>query len=229
MPTVSPRSLARTLWATLMVIAPYQAHALPAITCHCFTDRSYNSARPAAADPYFLATTQNSLFAFVFNVQKKTVVVKKQQGASSDDLWIAYWVAAKAGVTPERLMESKGEMPWQDAIATLRLSPKTLGSRFSGALQAKASATDLADAVVDEVLLGYQALGEGELTALRQAGASNQEIILAAVISAKTGQPARHLLREVKSGAKSWGMLLQTARIDPKNMQQEISAILKKW
>ena len=84
-----------------LLLLPMPARAVPAITCHCFTDRSFDPSRPALADPYFLATTQNSLFALAFNVDKKTIVMKKQQGASPDDLWIAYWIASKSGMSPE--------------------------------------------------------------------------------------------------------------------------------
>jgi hypothetical protein len=65
------------------------------------------------------------------------------------------------------------------------------------------------------------------LAALRQAGASNQELIIAAVIAAKTRQPARQVYLDVKKRAKTWGYLLQEAKVDTKNMQQTISHILK--
>ena len=55
----------------ISLMLPLPALAIPAITCHCFTDRSFNPAKPALADPYFLATTQNSFFAAIFNVDKK--------------------------------------------------------------------------------------------------------------------------------------------------------------
>lgn len=210
-----------------LVLLPMPALAIPAITCHCFTDRSYDAARPAVADPYFLATTQNSLFALVFKTDKKNVVIKKQQGTASDDLWIAYWVASKSGMSPESLLQAKqGKESWKDAIAALRLSTQALGSRFSAALNAKAPTARLADSVVDELFLRYRWLSDGELVALRQAGASNQELIIATVISAKTKRPAKQIVLEVKSGTGSWGSQLQGAKIDPKNMQREIGEIL---
>lgn len=212
----------------LMLILPVSAHAIPAITCHCFTDRSYDPAHPSLADPYFLATTQNSFFAIVFNCDKTTIVMKKQQGTSPDDLWVAYWVAFRAGMTPDRLLQAKlNSDSWKHAIMPLRLSPKTLGARFSNALNADASDVRLSEAVVDELFLKDRLLGEGDVAALRKAGATNQDLIIATTIATKTKQPARQIYLEVKSGTTTWGSLLSWARIDTKNMQQEMVGILK--
>jgi len=82
-----------------------------------------------------------------------------------------------------------------------------------------------AEVVVDELLLRDRLLGEWELKEIRQAGASNQELILATVISTKTGKPARSVYQEVKSGPATWGGLLQSAVIDTKNMLKEISGL----
>jgi hypothetical protein len=211
-----------------LLACPSAVLAIPAITCHCFTDRSYDPARPAMADPYFLATTQNSFFSLVFNVDKKTVVMKKQQGTSAEDLWIAYWVASKTGMSPEKLLQGKnGKETWPEVIAPLRLSGKTLGAGFIKTLNSKSSSLQLANAVVDELFRSYQIVSDKELVALRQAGASNQELIIASVVAVSSRKSARQIYQDVKSGSQTWGALLLHWGIDTRNMQQEVSALLK--
>jgi len=223
-------STANNLMFTFIMLLsfPLPALAIPAITCHCFTDRTFNPTQPALADPYFLATTQNSFIAAVFNIDKKSIVMKKQQGTSPDDLWIAYWVASQANRSAEALLQAKQDKDsWRDIIAPLRIPPKAMGMRFSNALNAKSPPPLLAEAVVDELFLRYQLLTNTELSALRKAGATNQELIIATVIAVKLRQPARQIYQDIKAGGKTWGSLLQEARIDTKNMPREVVATLK--
>jgi hypothetical protein len=212
----------------ILLVSPLPALAIPAITCHCFKDRSFDPARPAAADPYLLATTQNTFFAIVFNVDKKTIVIKKQQGMSADDLWIAYWIAARTGASAEKLLQLKHKGgTWKDVVESQRLSAKNFGTPFTRALNATFSADLLAETVVNDTFLRYHLINEVELKALREAGASNQELILAALIAASTKQSARLIYLNVKNGSKTWGALLESANINTKNLQQEISNIMK--
>lgn len=222
-------SICRKLLLTFIIaiMLPMQALAIPAITCHCFTDRSYDAARPTLADPYFLATTANSFFAAVFGVEKKTIVVKKQKGVSADDLWIAYWLAARSGADPESLLlgrKSKGN--WRQVATPLAIPDKSMGGRVVEALKVNAADDRLAEAVVDELLLRFRFHGEAELAALRKAGAGNQELIMTGLIAAKTRQPAMKYYRDVKGGGPSWGALLQRAKIEPAAIQSEVAAMV---
>lgn len=212
-----------SLVLALILQFPMSARAIPAITCHCFTDRTFEPDRPAAADPYFLATVQNSFMAVIFSVDKKNIVMKKQQGTSSDDLWIAYWVAYQTASSADALLQKKASKGlWKNVFPAV----KSLGSRFSSALNSNSSPALLAEIVVDEQIARNKLLNATDVAALRQAGASNQELIIAAVISARTRQPARHVYLDVKNGSKTWGALLTSAKIDTKNVQREISSLL---
>ena len=78
--------------------------------------------------------------------------------------------------------------------------------------------------MVYELLTRFRFHGEAEMTALRKAGAGNQEMILAGLLATRTRQPAMQLYRDVKSGRTSWGGLLQRAGIEPAQIQSEVAA-----
>lgn len=228
MRNIIPSTFLVTICLLVLFAIPEAALAIPAITCHCFTDRSYDPARPALADPYFLATTQNSFFAVVFNTDKKSIVMKKQQGASGDDLWVAYWLGMKTGLAAEDLLKNKTDKEtWRKVSVAHRIATKGLGATFNDALQADAPASRLSQLVVDELFRSYRLLSDSELASIRKAGASNQELVIATLIAAKSGRSARQVYQDVKSGGKTWGALLQQAKIDTRNIQQELVVTLK--
>lgn len=213
---------------SMLLLLPLSSPAAPAITCHCFTDRSYDPSRPAAADPYFLATTQNSFFAALFNVDKKTVVMKKQAGNSAEDLWVAYWVASGSGSSPEALLALRGRKgSWKEVLAQLGLPAQSLGERFAAEVAAGAPSLRLAQAIVDDVLVRYRLIGAEDLAELRREWITNQEVILTSLIAAKSGRPPLRIYREAKRGAKSWGAFLGEAKLQPAGIQAEFAALLK--
>ncbi|WP_432820972.1 hypothetical protein [Trichloromonas sp.] len=212
----------------ILLAFPFSAMAIPAINCHCFTDRAYDPSRPEAADPYFLAATQNTFFATVFGTEKKMIVRKKQQGTSMDDLWIAYWVAEKSDSSPESLLETRGtKNNWSEVSQQLGLSPKTMGASFANAVNNQASAERLAQLVVDDLFTRFKIQSEVELAEIRKKGISNPELILATLISAKTNQPAEKIYLEVTGGPKTWGEKIDEAKIDISEIQKDFSILLK--
>jgi hypothetical protein len=222
--------MSRSIFCSLciLLLLPLSSPAAPAITCHCFTERTYDASRPALADPYFLATTQNSLFAAFFNVDKQTVMIKKQTGSSSDDLWIAYWVASRSGANGETLLaERVKKKSWKEVVIPLGLPAKTIGERFAVEVASGASSVLLAKYVVDGVLVRHRLLGEQELSVLRKEWASNQEVIITALIAARINRPAINIYRDVKKGSRSWGSLLIAANIQPSKIQSEFALLLK--
>lgn len=213
----------------ILLLLPLSSPAATAITCHCFTDRSYDPARPSLADPYLLATAQNSFFAVLFNVDKKTIVMKKQAGGSADDLWVAYWVASKSGRTGETILAMKEKkQSWKEVVVTMGIPPRTLGEPFAAEVAGGALDARLSQLIVDAVLLRHRLLGEQELVAMRKEWASNQEVIMTALIAIKTKRSAVRVYRDVKSGTKSWGRLLSEAKIQTGgDIQSEFALLLK--
>lgn len=217
------------LGAALLLMTPFTALTIPAISCHCFKDLSYDAGKPAAADPYFLAAAQNTFMAAVFNADKKSIVMMKQRGIPTDDLWIAYWVAAKSGADPGALLEARAKSnSWQEALTPLQPSPEKCGARFTQVLAATLPTDRLGAAVVDELLIDYRLLDENQLDALRKTATSNQELILAAVLATRTRRAVQQIIVDAKGGTKTWGAMMETAGIDGNNLPQAVAAVLKR-
>jgi hypothetical protein len=210
-------------------ICPSGAQAIPTINCHCFRDRSYDPARPTAADAYLLATTQNSFFATIFGIEQREIVMKKQTGTPADDLWVAYWVAARSGISSAVLLSARRKKAsWNDVIFPLNLPQASLGTPFLRELGANATDARLAETVADELLVNFRLLDRTALASMRKQHATNQELIMATLIAAKSGQPADRLLLAVRGKRTSWGELLRNARIESAKIKAELASLLIK-
>lgn len=218
-----------THWILLLLLLSTAAPALaaPAISCHCFQDRSFDPQRAGAADPYFLATTQNSLLAATFGIPKKEVVRAKMGGLGGDDLWLAHSLTARAGQSVEHWLEARGTAGgWAKTIAAAKLPESALGSRLSSALKGNPGDADLARVVVEEVLEQRAGVAAGVLAELRKQRASLQETILAVFLAKQTGKPALELLDAVRSKNRSWGSLLAEHNIAGPEIEPRVVRML---
>jgi hypothetical protein len=161
-------------------------------------------------------------------VEKKSIVYKKQKGASGDDLWVAYWLASRSGRDPDSLLgERKTKGSWRKAAEPLAVPESSLGSRVAAALQDDAPDERMGQAVVDEVMLRCRFHGEAELATLRKAGAGNREVILAGLLAPRLRRPAAQLYRDVAFGKSSWGGLLARAGVEPSAIGSVVAMMIR--
>ncbi len=211
---------------TLSLIIPASTLAM---SCHCFTDREYDPGQPAAADPYFLATTENSFFAVVNGLKKKDVVLAKQTpSTTAENLWVAYWLAEKTGAQTKTLMKARfRNRSWATALAALKINHDKLPVQARIQLEADPDDLALATLIVDYILEEKNVIRVKELQLLRAAGANNKQTILASLLTLKTGQSASEYLRDVRTGQRSWGTHLLKANMAGNDMEHEIEQLLQ--
>lgn len=211
----------------LLLLAAAPALAAPVMSCHCFQDRSFDPQRASAADPYFLATTQNSLLAASFKLSKKDVVRAKMSGTSGADLWISNFLAQRTGTNAEQWMSGRDRAGnWVKAVASGNLSTSVLGPRVAKAIKAGLSDEDLARAVVEETLERRAGIDPAVLAALSKGSASLQETVLAVFLEVQSGRPAVEHWEAVQSKNKTWGSLLNGYKIPPGEIEQRVVRML---
>ena len=197
------------------------AQAKSAISCHCFQEREYDPRRAEAADPYFLATTQNSLLAKLYGLSKKDVVRAKMSGADGDSLWVGHYLAQKSGRSISEVDASFAKNGnWRGVVQQLQISPEQLTPRFMTALDDQ---KQLATVVVDTQLLENLKLTPLQLQRLREQGADNHRAIMAVFLGQSSQQEPVELFTRVADGQTSWGRLLA---------EQQLfngAAIMQRW
>lgn len=215
---------------SLFLLALFAAPAFcePAISCHCFQDRSFDPDRPAAVDEYLLATTQNSFMAAAFGFPKQDLVRAKMKGSSGDRLWVAHYVASRSKHSAADLQTARGGVSsWSAVFTSLSIEVSSFGSAFADALSGKASEAGLAAAAADETLIARFGSGREEVEELRRQGTSTAEMVLALFLSRQGKRSAADYYGEARSGAASWGTLLHRAGLQPAEAGDTISRMLR--
>jgi len=218
------RALAAALGALALAAALGPSPAAgqgAAAGCHCFRDRTYDPARPAAADPYVLATSRSSLLSAAFAVPKAELVQGAMGGTAPEDAWVARWAGARAGRDAGALLEAKGAKgSWRAALA----GASGLGAPFQAALARGASDAELAALAVDDVLVARFRADPAAVESLRAAGATSEQVVVAAILAARLGTPTVPLLKAVQAGQTTWGSLLADAGLPPKEIDAFVRA-----
>jgi hypothetical protein len=219
-----PAPLAFLLAATLAAAVPARSDATPSVSCHCYQDRTFDPERPAAADPYILATTRSSLLSAAFAVDKRSLVSAVMTGTAAEDLWVAQYAGARAGRPAAALLalhQDRGS--WAAALAGL----PGLDGRFTAALGAGADSRALAALAVDDVLVTRLHADPAAVKALREAGATPEERILASALAAQLSAPTVPLAINVRAGKASWGEVLRDAGLTPRDMDGLIRRLVR--
>jgi hypothetical protein len=209
------------------------ARAESAVSCHCYRDRTFDLERPAAADPYVLATTRSSLLSAAYGVPKADLVRTAMAGTAADDLWIAHWGAARAGRTAEAMLEARkqrgswsavfrGLQAGEDVEAAVRAAEAR-----AGGLQQDPAHDALARLAVDDVLAARLGADPATVRAFRADGASSEETVLAVVVQRHLGVPALPLLRHVRAGGTTWGRLLHESGVTPKDLDGIVRGLVR--
>jgi hypothetical protein len=191
--------------------------AEPAINCHCFQDRTYNPANPAAADDYILATSFNSLLARSFDTSKgEIVMLKMKEGVGQDDLLVALKVARESGVDLQQLLGwRKEKRPWRTIIADLTGRRRVKEDLLLEAIAAGLPADEAGACVADELIAGFYKIQGAVIGSFRSEGLSEKEMALVLILAhAGNRQPEALVLLHNKEG-KSWSTIAHDLGIEP--------------
>lgn len=218
------RSLVPALLASVLLAGAAPARAESTGGCHCFRDRTFDPERPSAADPYVLATARSSLLSAAFGPSKATLIQKVMSGTAAEQLWVAHWAALRSGADAGELLaarQAKGS--WRAALADV----KGLGKDLDAALARGDDDTALAGLAVDDTLVLRLGAARPTLAALRAAGASSAEAIVATLVSIKISAPALPLLVQVKAGKATWGGVLRDCGVAPADLDELVRVSLR--
>jgi hypothetical protein len=199
--------------------------AEPTAACHCYQDRTFDAERPGAADPYVVATTRSSLLSAAFGPSKRELVQAVMTGTSPDDLWIAHWAAARTGREAAALLDAKGKKgSWKAALA----GAQGLGKGFGEAIAHGTPEAELTALTVDDTLVARLGAEPAALASGRAAGATTNELIVAAVLAARLGTTPASILTPIKAGKASWGSMLSSLGLTPKDLDGVVRQLVSR-
>jgi len=191
-----------------------------AVSCHCFQDRSFDPSRPEAADPYFLATVQNSLIAAALSVSKRSIVQAKMGGADADLLWVAYYVSDRSGIEIEDALSAWMDGGMTGLSALLVKSADKFDAPFVMAMKDGPSLESLADGAFRSVMISQVDIDATLLASLSEKQLKRKEQVMALFLSLLLAENPLDLYESVAGGQSTWGQLLDSTGIDPGQIEE---------
>lgn len=212
------RAICICIVALLGFAGPAQAKD-EATNCHCY-QKPQAGVGNGAADPLLLATTQNSIMAALYGIPKGAVVQNKMLGTSGDDLWIAFELAGHFSPSwSELLLARRQKSSWQELLQERGLNP------LPAYLESLPEET-WGRAIVDLKAARWFDVSTEDIAALRMLGAADQEILLAALLSWKTGRSGRLLFQEARAAEVGWGALAEFAEVNVDNIDGLVNSLI---
>ncbi|MBU0729804.1 MAG: hypothetical protein KKE17_12025 [Proteobacteria bacterium] len=193
------------------------ALAESATNCHCFKDRSYNPAKPFAADDYILATAFNSFVSKAFNIPKKEIVMlKMKQGVGQNDLLIGLKIAATTGVDlKELLSQRKQGKSWSAIISDPAMNESLQKNPLLQSIKSEISMDQAAAEVADQSLANFFSIPIETIRKIKTSGLNEKELALVFILAHAGEQNPETLVSQFKKDGKSWSAIAKGIGINP--------------
>lgn len=196
------------------------------ITCHCFTDRSYNPADRFAADDYILATSFNSLLARFYNIPKRQIVmIKMNEGMAQDDLLVSLKIAKITGIDLRKFLSLHSDnKTWAAIISDLSQQEAIKKDEILEAVRSGMAAEEAGVMIADEMMAEFFHIKHEKIQALRKFGLNEKEMTLIFIMSHVSELPPEALLEQYKKQGRSWSEIAFYLGLEPKTAGQLILA-----
>jgi len=195
------------------------AFAESAIQCHCFTERSYNSADKFASDDYILATSFNSLLARSFDMPKRQIVmIKMNEGVAQGDLLIGLKVSKVTGIDIRKFLRLRKENnTWAQIISDLQQQEKIKKDPLLEAIKSGMPVEEAGGRIADETIGEFYQIKPEEINKVRMSGLNEKEMNLIFILAHARSQKPEVLVGEYKKQGRSWSEIAHNLGVEPIN------------
>lgn len=189
-------------------------------SCHCYQNQGVDK-DGIVSDDLLLTTTQNSIMSVIYQVSKEVVVQNKMLGTGGGDLWVAFELAKQTHRPWDQLLLQRRQSgSWYAVLQNQGLGlPKVLKDEPEDSW---------GRIIVDSQAIQLFGVGMEDVKSLRKQGVGDQEILLAAMLSWKTGRPSKLIYQEALAQNSGWGTLALVANIPADNIDGLVQAAIQR-